>query len=105
MLLSENICSPCGVFLYDHGPVMNLILCFCLSLHNNVSETGNARSITLTNSSGLIAAPDATGRGLYDENVDILWIIEAVNGQIIRFHLLFAQIRYSNNCFKDGLRV
>ena len=61
--------------------------------------------ITLTSSTGLITSPDSTGRGLYDDNVDILWIIEAPDGLIILFHIHFAQIRYSEECLQDALRV
>ena len=61
--------------------------------------------ITLTSSTGRITSPDTTGRGMYDDNVDVLWIIEAPDGLIIQFHLVFAQIRYSLDCVEDVLRV
>ena len=61
--------------------------------------------ITLTSSTGRITSPDTTDRGLYDDNVDVLWIIEAPDGQIIQFHLVFTQIRDSPDCTDDGLRV
>ena len=59
----------------------------------------------LTSSTGLITSPDTTGRGLYDDSVDVLWIIEAPGGLIILFHIHFAQIRYSDKCLQDALRV
>ena len=61
--------------------------------------------INLTSSTGRIFSPDSTGRGKYDKNVDIIWIIEAPDGLIIRFHIHFIQIQSSSNCFRDGLRV
>ena len=73
--------------------------------YNNISEIKADSIITLTSSPGRIIAPDSVSRGLYDDNVDKLWIIDAPEGQIILFHLHFAQIRYSVNCYEDGLRV
>ena len=61
--------------------------------------------INLINSPGTVTSPDADRNGLYDLNIDLLWIIEAPEGQIIRYQLQSALIRNSVNCYRDGLKV
>ena len=60
--------------------------------------------IHLTTSPGVIISPDSNNDGLYDFNVDILWIVEAKKGEVIRYKLT-ALIRFSDNCQADGLKV
>ena len=73
--------------------------------HFFISGTNFDNIIYLSASHGLITSPDSDGNGLYDFNVDLLWIIEAPEGQIIRYQVQQALIRNSRACTSDGLRV
>ena len=53
----------------------------------------------------MITSPDNDNDGLYDFNIDLLWTTEAPEGEIIRYRVLFAQIRFSDRCQPDGLEV
>ena len=71
----------------------------------HITGTKSDSLIHLKASQGVITSPDANDDGLYDLNVDILWIIEASDGEIIRFNVIFALIRLSDYCEPDGLKV
>ena len=60
---------------------------------------------TLNSSPGMIKSPDTDGDGLYDYSVDLLWIIEAPDGYIIKYQIPAALIKNSAECHKDGLKV
>ena len=59
----------------------------------------------LQSSNGVIRSPDSNRDGLYDVNVDLLWIIEAPDGMIIRYTIQQALIWYSADCIEDALMV
>ena len=66
---------------------------------------GSAKVIYPPSGNGTIASPDLNEDGLYDFNVDYLWIIEVPDGRIIRYQLQEALIRNSPACLQDGLKV
>ena len=63
-------------------------------------------SVVIVNTSpGTITSTDQDGDGLYDYNVDVLWILEAPEGYIIQYTIQSALISDSYDCYQDGLRV
>ena len=65
----------------------------------------SAKIIYLNSGNGTISSPDIDGDGLYDFNVDYLWIVEVPKDQIIRYQVHEILIRISPACEQDGLEV
>ena len=65
----------------------------------------SAKIIYLNSGNGTISSPDIDGDGLYDFNVDNLWIVEVPEDKIIRYQVHEALIRISPACERDGLEV
>ena len=76
-----------------------------VSVFTVFSGTSDDHVINLKTSQGSILSPDADSDGLYDSSIDIMWIIETAEGEIIRYKLLFAMITNSDQCQSDGLKV
>ena len=74
---------------------MNLIL----------SETYKICEEVLRSRTGVIVSPDYDQDGLYDFNVDCLWIVEAPENHVIRFHIHYVKIEPTPRCGKDVLMV
>ena len=70
-----------------------------------ISGVDDNSVVILNTSPGTITSPDLDGDGLYDYNVDVLWILEASEGYIIQYTIQSALIAASYECYQDGLRV
>ena len=53
----------------------------------------------------MISSPDRNEDGMYDNNVDIMWMIEAATMKLIRYQLLYVLIENSEDCQNDAVRV
>ena len=53
----------------------------------------------------MISSPDRNEDGMYDNNVDIMWMIEAATMKLIRYQLLYVEVEISEGCKNDALRV
>ena len=53
----------------------------------------------------MISSPDRNADGMYDNNVDILWMIEAATMNLIRYQLLYIEMEISEGCKNDAVRV
>ena len=73
----------------------------------NVFLTGTYQKCdeVLQNTTGIIVPPDYDRNGLYDPNVDCMWIVEAPGDHVIQFHIYFVDIESSTYCSKDLLQV
>ena len=61
--------------------------------------------IVLTNPTGMISSPDSNADGMYDNNVDIMWMFKAEETKVIRYQLMYIQIQNSDLCLRDALVV
>ena len=61
--------------------------------------------ILLTGSTGKISPPDRNADGIYDNNVDIMWLIEADTTKVIRYQISYVDIEYTQGCTADALVV
>ena len=59
----------------------------------------------MAGSTGVLSSPDRNADGMYDNNVDIMWMIEAATMKLIRYQLLYVEIENSEFCENDALRV
>ena len=60
---------------------------------------------TLTSAPGQIVSPDEDGDGMYDDNMECTWTIEAAEGGFIAFDFTQLAIDYSFRCYEDRLTV
>ena len=72
-----------------------------LFFSDNIKTCGSV----LSSSSGAIVSPDRNNDGLYDMEVDCLWIIVAPENQVIRHKIDQFLIEDASGCRKDVLRV
>ena len=61
--------------------------------------------IVLTNPTGMISSPDSNADGMYDNNVDIMWMVKAEETNVIRYQLMYIEIQDSDDCLRDALVV
>ena len=61
--------------------------------------------ILLTSPTGGVSSPDKNSDGMYDNNIDMMWIIEATTMKLIRYQILYVEIENSDECSNDALRV
>ena len=59
----------------------------------------------LTQESGRIVAPDANNDGFYDNGISCYWSIEGLEGEQIKFELVFVRMEESRDCMRDTLMV
>ena len=67
--------------------------------------TSHDSLIVLTDPVGMISSPDRNADGIYDNNVDIMWMIKAETTKVIRYQLMYVDIEPSDVCTRDALLV
>ena len=98
--------DSCQAFMIYFSYPGNTIYALYISLNTTIlSGIGTDSVITLNSSPGTITSPDEDSNGLYDHNVDLLWIIEARDSYIIQYQIQALLITNSINCHRDGLTV
>ena len=70
-----------------------------------VLGTSQDSLIILTHPTGVISSPDKNADGLYDNNVDIMWMIKAETTKVIRYQIMYIEIEASESCDHDALIV
>ena len=85
-----------SIFRYEY------FFCFCFFFFLGTSQDS---LILLTGSTGKIRPPDRNADGIYDNNVDIMWLIEADTTKVIRCQISYVDIEYTQGCTADALVV